>query len=358
MVNYKHYDLSVDLHKAYLDARRNKRNTKNQQEFEVNLETKELELARLLQNRQYELLPSICFINNAHIKREIVAANFRDRVCHHLLCNWITPIFERQFIFDSYSCRIDKGTLFGIKRAYHYMVSESENFTHECFVLRLDISGFFMFINRDILYQLVLQGLEKAHWKGVPDRDLATFLIKKFVYSDPLENAIYNSPQKAWKDLPLSKTLRGSPPNCGLPIGNLTSQLFGNIYLNPLDHFVKRNLKIRCYGRYVDDMFLIHKDKEVLKQAIPQIRDFLKNQLELTLHPKKIYLQPVTNGFPFLGAFILPHRIYPGRRIVGNMKQVVLHPDKDPEKQKSRINSYKGLFSHLDSYKLLKKWIL
>ena len=356
MATHKDYDLTVDIHIAYLGARKHDRDSQNQLEFELNLEHNEIRLAYLLQTRQYELLPSTCFINKTPVKREIIAAHFRDRVCHHLLCNWINPIFEKQFIFDSYSCRVGKGTLFGIKRAYRYMVSESENFTHECFVLRLDISGYFMSINRDILYQLILQGLEKAHWQGVPDRDLATYLIQKFVYSNPLEKAIYKSPKKAWNDIPLSKTLRGSPPNCGLPIGNLTSQLFGNIYLNPLDHFIKRELKIRCYGRYVDDMFLIHKDKDVLKQAIPQIRDFLKNQLKLTLHPKKIYLQPITNGFPFLGAFILPYRIYPGKRVVGNMKQAVLQPDKDPDKQKSRITSYKGLFSHLDSYMLLKKW--
>ena len=140
------------------------------------------------------------------------------------------------------------------------------------------------------------------------------------VYNDPLKNAIYRSPKEDWSDLPLNKTLRGAPPNCGLPIGNLTSQLFGNIYLNPLDHFIKRELK-------------------------------------LTLHPKKIYLQPVTNGFPFPGAFILPYRTYPGRRIVGNFRRAIMQPDKDPQKQENRITSYKGLFSHFDCYKMEKMWI-
>lgn len=358
METHKDYDLSVEIHKAYLCARKHKRNTLNQLKFEVNLEQNEIKLASLLQNRQYELLPSICFINKTPVKREIIAANFRDRVCHHLLYNWINPIFERQFIFDSYSCRVGKGTLFGIKRAYRYMISESDNFTHECYALRLDISGYFMSINRDILYQLILQGLQKAHWKGVPDKELATYLIHKFVFSDPLKDAVYRSPKKDWDDIPLSKTLRGTPPNCGLPIGNLTSQLFGNIYLNPLDHFVKRELKIRCYGRYVDDIYLIHKNKDVLLQAIPKIRDFLKDKLKLTLHPKKIYLQPITNGFTFLGAFILPYRIYPGRRIVGNFKQAILHPNKNSGKQEAKISSYKGIFSHFDCYKLQKKWSL
>lgn len=351
------YDLNIDIHRAYKDARRHKRNTVNQLRFEAALEHGELALASLLQNRQYELLPSICFINKQPVKREIIAANFRDRVCHHLLYNWIYPIFDRQFIYDSYSCRIGKGTLFGIERARNFMISESDNFRRETFVLRLDISGFFMNIDRDILYSLIIRGLEKVHWKGIPDKDLAIYLIQKFVYNDPLKNAIYRSPKEDWDDLPPNKTLRGTPANCGLPIGNLTSQLFGNIYLNPLDHFIKRALKIRCYGRYVDDMYLIHKDKDVLKQSIPQIRDYLKNDLKLTLHPKKIYLQPVTNGFPFLGAFILPHRIYPGRRIVGNFRKAVLKPDKDVIRQANMITSYKGLFTHFDCYKMTKKWI-
>ena len=123
-----------------------------------------------------------------------------------------------------------------------------------------------------------------------------------------------------------------------------------------LDHFIKRDLKIRCYGRYVDDMYLIHSDKRVLKQAITEISKFLKDRLKLTLHPKKIYLQPVTNGFPFLGAFILPHRTYPGRRVVGNFRQAIMHPDKDANKQKNRITSYKGVFSHFDCHKMTKRW--
>lgn len=350
------YDLRIDIHKAYREARRHKRSTMNQLSFEKILEQEEFALCEELSSRYYELSPSICFINREPVKREIIAANFRDRVCHHLLYNWIYPIFDRQFIFDSYSCRIGKGTLFGIQRARRFMISESNNFSISAFVLRLDISGFFMSIDRDILYNLIIHGLDKACWKDIPDKDLATFLIQKFVYNDPLRNAIYRSPKEDWDDLPLNKTLRGTPPNCGLPIGNLTSQLFGNIYLNPLDHYVKRELKIRCYGRYVDDMYLIHRDVEVLKKAIVQIRDYLKDKLKLTLHPKKIYLQPVTNGFPFLGAYILPHRIYPGRRIAGNFKKAVLQPDKDAARQANRITSYKGLFSHFDCYKMTKKW--
>lgn len=337
------------LYTAYREARKHKRNTHNQLEFERNLEHNLLELAQELQNRSYELRPSICFINEKPVKREIIAANFRDRVVHHLLYNWICPIFDRQFIYDSYSCRVGKGTLFGIERARGFINSESRNFTRECWVLRLDVSGFFMSINRDILYRLCMEGLRKAKWRSVPDKDLCVYLLKKFIYNNPLRNAKFRSPKAAWADLPSNKSLIGLPPNQGLPIGNLTSQLFGNIYLNPLDQFVKHQLKIRCYGRYVDDMVLVSADKEQLLKCVGQIRNFLKERLLLTLHPKKIYLQQVDKGFSFLGAYVLPWRVYPSRRTVKNFRECVHHPVVDESKQNSRVQSYLGYMSHYNS---------
>lgn len=338
-----------ELYIAYREARKHKRNTQNQLDFERNLESNLLALAYELQNRTYVPLPSICFINEKPVKREIIAANFRDRVVHHLLYNWIYPIFDRQFIFDCYSCRVGKGTDFGIKRAKAFVSSESKNFSQESWVLRLDISGFFMGINRDILYGLCIEGLRKVKWRGVPDKDLCTFLIRIFVYNDPLKNARFRSPRSAWNDLPANKSLMGLPENQGLPIGNLTSQLFGNIYLNPLDQFVKRILKIRCYGRYVDDMVLVHRDKRVLLDAVDQIRDFVASQLALNLHPKKVYLQPVQNGFAFLGVYILPWRVYPGRRIVRNFRECVAKPSADLLCQAARLQSYHGYMSHYDA---------
>ncbi|WP_158278155.1 MULTISPECIES: reverse transcriptase domain-containing protein [unclassified Fibrobacter] len=349
--------LKNDLRFAYFQARKHKRNTHNQLEFEQNLESNLLALALELQNRTYEPLPSICFINEKPVKREIIAANFRDRVVHHLLYNWIYPIFDRQFIYDSYSCRVGKGTDFGINRAKEFMVSESRNFTRDCWALRLDISGFFMSINRDILYQLIIEGLRKAKWRGIPDRDLCLFLVKTFVFNDPLKNAHFRSPRSAWNDLPANKSLMGLPANQGLPIGNLTSQLFGNVYLNPLDQFVKHQLKIRCYGRYVDDMLLVHHDKSVLLNAIPKIRNFLLDRLNLNLNEKKTRLQPVSHGFPFLGAYILPWRTYPSRRTVKNFRECVRNPVLEERVQQSRIQSYLGYMGHYDAFKLASTFL-
>jgi len=155
----------------------------------------------------------------------------------------------------------------------------------------------------------------------------------------------------------------------GLPIGNLTSQLFGNIYLSDLDCFIKRNLKIKHYGRYVDDMVFVHKDKEYLKVIIAQIRKYLQNNLALDLHEKKTYLQHFSKGVKFLGTFIKPHRTYIENRSKGNFYSKIRECNLLLKKQNNElnkeqiksivagINSYLGLLGHYQTYKLRKKII-
>jgi len=130
----------------------------NQLRFEVNFENELFKLARELETRAYRLSPSVCFINEEPVKREIVASDFRDRVVQHLLFSWINPIFERQFIYDTYSCRKGKGTLFGIDRARGFLRAASDDYRRDCWALRLDVKGFFMAIDRERLFSLVLEG--------------------------------------------------------------------------------------------------------------------------------------------------------------------------------------------------------
>jgi hypothetical protein len=325
--------LFIELHKAYLDARKNKRNTINQLKLECNLESELLSLERELLNKTYELRPSVCFINELPVKREIIAADFRDRIIHHFIYNRIYPVLDKKFIYDSYSCRVGKGTLFGIKRVQKFVKS-----CRNSYVLRLDIQGFFMAIDRKILYELTMAKL--------PGEELTEFLIKKIIFNEPLKNAIYKSIPSAWDDLPKDKTLKHSRANCGLPIGNLTSQVFANVYLNPLDHFIKRDLKIKLYGRYVDDLVLVHNDKQILLNSILQIRKFMLDNLKLTLHPKKIRLQPASKGFSFLGAYIYPNYLKLGKRIEHNFRERIFKPNINKGKQARMVQSYLGLLKH------------
>jgi hypothetical protein len=138
------------------------------------------------------------------------------------------------------------------------------------------------------------------------------------IFNDPTKSCIIKSGKSDWAGLPKSKSLFYAGKNKGLPIGNLTSQFFGNIYLNDFDHFAKYKLACGYYGRYVDDIVIVHEDKEYLKMIIPEIARYLKENLNLELHGKKIYLQHFRKGVSFLGVFIKPHRIYAGKRLKGN----------------------------------------
>jgi hypothetical protein len=303
--------LLEDLFQAYFDARKNKRNTINALEFELNLEENLFQLYLDIINRKYELKPSICFINEYPVKREIFAADFRDRVVHHLIYNYIYEIFDNSFIYDSYSCRKGKGTLLGIKRLDHFIRSCSENYKKDCYILKLDISGYFMNIDKNILWEKIEKVLlrKKDKIKGI-DFKLLLELIEKMIFSDPTKNYKIKGKKENWVGLPKNKSLFFSKKNCGLPIGNLTSQLFSNIYLNDFDHFVKYKLGCKYYGRYVDDFFIVSRDKEFLKKNIKKIRQYIFEKLKLDIHPNKIYLQHFSKGVDFLGSYLKPYRIY------------------------------------------------
>jgi len=199
------------------------------------------------------------------------------------------------------------------------------------------------------------------------DLSLLLGLIEKTIFNDPTKNCVVKGKKCAWKNLPKDKSLFTTQQNCGLPIGNLTSQLFGNIYLNALDHFVKRNLKIKNYGRYVDDFILVHKDQEYLKSLIPIIRDYLSKELMLTLHERKIYLQHYSKGVKYLGAVIKPHRIYVANRTKGNFyesiqkQNEIVRDHKPTEEEKaqfiSSMNSYLGILQHYKTYRMRKRML-
>ena len=359
--------ITLDLFQAYFDARKNKRNTINALAFEKYLEANLFSLANEIIERNYIPKPSICFIVDKPVKREIFAADFRDRVIHHFIYNYISPIFEKTFINDSYSCRKGKGTHYGIKRIDHFIRSCSQNYTKNCYILKLDIKGYFMAMNKTLLFEKIKKELVKQKHKIDFDLPLVLYLIEKTMYNDPKENCKIKGKKTDWVGLPESKSLFFAKKDCGLPIGNLTSQLFGNIYMNELDHWIKKELGINYYGRYVDDFVLVHNDKEYLKSLIPILSNFLLSALKLTLHPRKIYLQHYSKGVQYLGAIIKPHRIYIASRTKGNFynaieKQNKIARNHKPTKKEqqaflSSINSYLGIIKHYKTYKHRKQMI-
>jgi hypothetical protein len=362
----KHIIPLVDLFKAYYSCRKNKRYTINALAFELNLEENLIALKTEIESGSYKPSSSIAFIIDKPVKREIFAASFRDRVVHHFLIQKMNAVFEPHFIYDSYACRKAKGTHFGIKRIDSFIRKCSKNYTQDCYVLKLDIKGFFMHINKAILYDKI-ETLFTAKYNGA-DKKLYLNLCKTILFNEPVENAIIKGKRSNWDDLPKDKSLFSAKRGYGLPIGNLTSQVFANVYMSSFDHFIKHQLGIKYYGRYVDDFILVHSNKTYLKRLIPVIASFLKKELHLKLHPKKIYLQHYSKGISYIGGFIKPNRIYVSKRTKGNFYDAIHYQNKllehtinpnNAEKQLflSSMNSYLGILGHYKSYKLRKLYV-
>jgi hypothetical protein len=224
-----------------------------------------------------------------------------------------------------------------------------------------------MAMNRELLFKKVKNTLTSKRDQLEVDFDLLMGLLEKVIYNDPTKNCIIKGRKTDWKGLPKSKSLFYSKRGCGLPIGNLTSQLFGNVYMNEFDHFVKRDLAIKYYGRYVDDFILVYPNREYLKQITGTIKEYLYVNLELELHPNKVYLQHFSKGVSYLGAYIKPHRIYISNRTKNNFyesikKQSTIAINHKPTKEDknnfiSSMNSYLGVLNHYRTYKLRKKMI-
>ena len=357
--------LLADLIVAYHDARRHKRGRWYQTRFEMDQERELVKLRDELLERRYVARPSSCFIVHDPKMREVFAADFRDRVVHHLFYNYTHEIFERTFIADSYSCIEGRGTHYGIERLKHHLRSCSCNWTKPCFVLKLDVKGYFMAIDRERLLARCREILGKYVSAQTPDWNLIDYLLESLCMLDPVADCRVIGDRGEWGRLPPGKSLFHSKPGCGLPIGNLSSQLFSNVYLGAFDDFMKRELKRRHYGRYVDDSFVVAPTKEELWAIVPKARAFLHDALVLELNEKKVRVINAYHGVEFLGAFVKPWRTYPAnralRRTRGRMNS--LFPavgngrppmSEDPRCVQARVNSMLGVLSHFDCWHIRK----
>ncbi len=296
---------------------------------------------------------SMCFIIHDPVQREVFAASFRDRIIHHYLYNQLEPVLDPAFIYDSYSCRKGKGTLFGIERLEHHIRSCSENYHRHCFALKLDIEGYFMNMDRSLLFDMLQSRIDSLASGGrLPegfDYDTVLFLLRQIVFLDPTKGCRIKGSLSDWKGLPSTKSLFRSAPGCGLPIGNLTSQLFSNVYLNEMDQYVKRNLGFRHYGRYVDDFYIIDGSRDRLSAAVPLVADFLSSRLHLNLNYRKVKIIPVECGVPFLGAVVSSdgrHLSRKSTRRIEHRRMDSLCCERNPFALQAIVNSYSGYLEH------------
>ncbi len=360
--------LLYQLHLSYLQARKHKRNTQNQLKFEMYHESHLYDLAKSIHERNYFPKPCIAFIIHKPVMREIFAADFIDRVVHHLIYRCIYPIVDSKLINDTYSCRVGKGTLYGIKRARSFIRSCSEDFTENVFFLKVDIEAYFMNMQHAIIYEKIVALLpsNKEHFLGI-SRETLLYLLRQTIFNSVTENCRIKGNKTDWNDLPFGKSLFNYPKNIGLPIGNLTSQLFGNVYLNEIDHYIKKTIGVKYYGRYVDDMIFFHQDIDFLESIIPKLNE-MTQKIGLRLHPRKSVLRPIKEGVPFLGHIIKPYRNYISNRTKNNFYKSILEINTKMAvnthftwqqlcDMRAVLNSYLGILKHANSFNLRKAMI-
>lgn len=316
-----------NLIRAAYKASRGKTSKKSIARFILNLEFEVLDLQKELLSGSYHSLPYRSFYIYEPKMRHICAADFRDRVVHHAICNYLEPIFEKMFIYDSYACRKDKGAHKAVKRVQSFCFKS-------CFFLKADIERFFESIDHMVLKALL--------GKRIKDKALLRLMERIIGQHYP-----------------------GQIPGKGVPIGNLTSQWFANFYLDQLDHYIKDVLGVKKYVRYMDDFIILADNKEALHLIKADIMRFVKENLLLRLKQSATYIAPVRQGIPFLGFRIFPHLIRIKKenwvrffRNYDRKKREYLSGNIDEETFVRSVASVIGHLYHADSFRMRQKYFI
>ena len=312
---YEHIISLENLLEAWKEFLNGKRSRRDVQIFERNLMGNVIALHQDLADKTYTHSPYQAFNISDPKPRNIHKAAVRDRLLHHALYRKLYPFFDKTFITDSYSCRLNKGTHKAINRFRQFAYMESKNHTKTIWVLKCDIRKFFGSIDHFVLKEIIRS--------YIPDENIRWLLSRIIDSFQPIREGM------------------------GLPLGNLTSQLLVNIYMNEFDHFVKRKLKAKYYIRYADDFVVLSHDKSVLLKNVRYIVHFLNEKLKLSLHPDKVFIKTLASGVDFLGWVHFPdHRILrttTKRRMLKNLS-------KNPTKE--ALASYLGFFKHGNTHKI------
>jgi len=318
-----------------------KRNKKDVRLFEWNLEDNIFRLHRDLKNKTYKHGIYHSFNISDPKPRNIHKAQVRDRILHHAIFQVLNPIFEPSFISASFSCRVGYGTHKGVRYLQNTLRKATQNGRVSCFALKCDIKKFFDTIDHDILLTILK--------RKIKDED-TIWLLKQIISSFSSNHSL----------LGIEK---------GVPIGNLTSQLFANTYLNGFDQFIKNELKVKYYLRYTDDFLIISEDKEYLEKLLPKIISFLGEELSLKIHQEKTKIQKTSQGIDFLGYVVFNKyklvRTKTKKRITKKFKSRITDCKQGLISRNSlsqSLQSYLGFFCHAESFEIeedfKKKYLL
>ena len=313
-----------NLFLAWQEFKCGKRSKSDVQSFEFHLEDNVFSLHHDLRDGTYRHGQYQPFKITDPKLRLINKAAVRDRLLHRAIYRVLYPLWDKTFIFDSYSCRNNKGTHKAFARLVSLIQKISQNYTQPCFALKLDIKKFFDSIDHEILMDLLKERIEDEQLSG-----LLQNIIDSFEYS----------------------------PGKGMPLGNLTSQIFANVYLDPLDKFAKHKLKAKYYLRYADDFVFLSDKPDELMGYLVEANRFLKTRLKLNIHPDKIHLRKLKWGIDYVGYVVLPHYSIPRRKTVERISKRVnrlLSINNSSTLAKS-LPSYLGYLKHVDAYNLASK---
>ena len=339
---------------AYFDCRKRKRSTVGATEFELDYVHNLVELMNEVNSRQYKIGKSICFVVRYPRYREVFAGEFRDRIIHHYIALRLEPLFERIFCDRTYNCRKGKGQLAGVTQLAEDIREESENYTKDAYVMKVDLKGFFMSVIKSKLAKMVDDFIIE-HYEGDDKEDLR-WLCNLVVMHRPELNCERRSPLWMWNFIPKEKSLFTNGEDRGIAIGNLFAQLFANFPLNVIDW--KIDAVCVRHNRYVDDISFVSKDKKKLLSIVPMLRTEL-GKLGLRLNEKKSYLQHYSKGVQFTGAVIKPDRIYVANHTINSFAIAVERLGKAAEMGMiddikkniaSAVNSYLGIMTHYNEY--------
>ncbi|MEK7644697.1 MAG: reverse transcriptase/maturase family protein [Patescibacteria group bacterium] len=303
---------------AWREFSRDKKQKRDVQLFSLQLMENILNLRAELVAKTYVHSPYKAFAITDPKPRSIHKALVRDRLLHHALCRKLYPFFDRTFISDSYSCRIMKGVHLALDQFRTFGRKVSLNHTRTCWVLKCDVRKFFASIDHFILIDILK--------KYIADPDVV-WLIERVVDG-----------------------FQSTAPGKGLPLGNLTSQLLVNIYMNEFDQFVKHRLKVKYYIRYADDFVIFHEQKKVLERQLRDMSDFLEHELKLSLHPGKVSIKTLASGVDFLGWVHFPHH-----RVLRSVTKRRMFKRLAAADSLATVRSYLGLLSHGNTYYLCEK---
>ena len=364
------------VYNAWEQCKRRKGKSPQTQLYAVSLLDNLFVTLQLLQQNNWQPAPAICFVVHYPKAREVYAAHFSDRVVHHWLVPQLEQCYQNYFIHDVYSNLKGKGTHSAVKRLQKMMRSLHDR-SPQVYFLQLDIANFFNSIDKPLLFKLLQRRLRQQRKRGEISQEKAkdlSALCHVLLKQDVASTARYYGEEKEKQGIPSHKKLINAGKNKGLPIGNLTSQFFANVYLNELDQYVKHQLKCQHYLRYVDDFILLHPDPWQLKQWHQSISQFLQQQLMLSLR-NEVILQPISHGANFLGYIVRAHYCLVRRRVVGQLWQKLQKFERQyirgslikgwhiqlsitgRDQLQAQLASYLGHFKHASHYHLLNRML-